>query len=94
MKKFYNSLAKENNRIYGIVRCITIKIDEKILERILHISTDSIAPTGLADKEVTVRLIVGENVRYVNGELLANQLSMEMRLLYSFITHILFPKVG
>ena len=44
MKKFYNIFAKENNGIYGIVSGITIKIDEEILRRILHMSTDGIAP--------------------------------------------------
>ena len=94
MKEFYNTLAKGHNGMYRLVRGITIKIDEEILGKILHMLTNGSIPTGLVDKEVTIRLIIGENVRYINGELLANQLSVEMKLLHSFITHILFPKIG
>ena len=94
MKEFYNSLTKGHNGIYEKVRGITIKIDEEILERILYMSTDGTIPTGLTDKEATIRQIIGENTKYINGKLLANQLSVEMRLLHSFISHILFPKIG
>ena len=38
-------------------------------------------------------MIIGDHATYVNGELLANQLTVEMRLLHSFITHILFSKI-
>ena len=49
---------------------------------------------GLTDKEATIRLIIGENARYINEELPTNQLSIEMRLFHSFISHIFFPKIG
>ena len=60
MKEFYNDLSNGNNGIYGIVRVRTLKIDKEILERTLHMSTNSIVPTGLVDKEATIRLIIGE----------------------------------
>ena len=56
-------------------------------------STRSI-PTSLEDKKRTVRLIISDSARYTNEELLANQLTMKLRLLHRFVTHILFPKIG
>ena len=77
-----------------MVKRITIKIDEEILGRILHMLATGSIPMGLEDKERTIRLIIGDSARYTNGELLANQLIVEMRLLHSFITHILFSKIA
>ena len=94
MKEFYNTLAKGHNGMYGVVRDITIKIDEDILGRILHMSTNGTIHTGLVDKEATIRQIIGKNAIYINEKLLANQLSVEMRLLHRFISHILFSKIG
>ena len=94
MKEFYNTLVKGHNQIYGVVRGITIKIDKKNLGITLHMSTDGSIPIVLVHKETTIRMLIGENIRYINGELLANQLSVEMRLLHSFISHILFLKIG
>ena len=94
MKEFYNILAIGHNRLYAMVKRTTIKVDEEMLSRTLHMSTNGSIPMGLEDKERTIRLIVRDNARYTNGELLANQLSVKIRLLHSFITHILFPKIG
>ena len=93
IKEFYNTLAIGENVLYAIVKRVTIKITEDMLGSVLHMSTNGLVDTGLEDKEGTVRMIISDNARYTNGELLANQLSAEMRLLHSFITLILFPKI-
>ena len=87
MKEFYNTLAIGENGLYALVKRVTVKINEEILGRILHMSIDGMVPTGLEDKEWTVSLIIGDNAKYTNGKLLANQLTAEMRLLHSFVTH-------
>ena len=94
MKEFYNTLAIGQNGLYVVVKRIIIKIDEEVLGRILHMSATGFIPTSLKDKERTIRLIIGDSARYTNGELLANQLSVKMRLLHNFITYILFSKIG
>ena len=73
---------------------VTIKVIEEILGHILQMSTIGLVDVNLKDKEGTARMIIGDHVQYVNGELLANQLTIEMRLLHSFVTHILFSKIG
>ena len=93
MKEFYNTLAIGENGLYAMVKRVSVKINEEILGRILHMSTNGMIPTGLEDKERIVSLIIGDNARYINGELLTNQLTIEMRLLYNFVTHILFSKI-
>ena len=94
IKEFYNTLAIRKIGLYAVVKRVTIKITEEILGRVIHMSTNGLVDTGLEDKKGTVRMIIGDNARYTNGELLANQLNAEMRLLHSFVTHILFPKIG
>ena len=94
IKKFYNTLAIGENGLYAVVRRVTIKITEEILGNVLHMSISGLVDIGLEDKEGTVNMIIRKNARYTNRELLANQLSVEMRLLHSFVTHILFPKIN
>ena len=75
IKKFYNTLAIGENGLYAIVKRVTIKITEDILESILHMLTNGLVDTGLENKEGTIRMIIYDNAQYTNGELLANQLS-------------------
>ena len=94
IKEFYNTLAIGENGLYAVIRKVTIKITEEILGHVLHMSISGLVDIGLEDKDGIVKMIIGENAKYTNGELLAKQLSVEMRLLHSFVTHILFPKIG
>ena len=94
MKEFYNTLAIGEYGLYAVLRRVPIKINEEILGSILHMSINGLIPTGLEDKDRIVRLIIGDNAKYTNEELLANQLTVEMRLLHRFVTHILFSKIG
>ena len=64
-----------------------------LLGRILHLSTEGVESTVHSEREITLRLILGRNDVGPQYVLTANQLSFEMRLLYSIITHILFPKI-
>ena len=72
IKKFYNTLAIRENVLYAIVRKITINVIEEILRHIFQISTTGLIDLCFENREDTVHMIVGENSRYTNGELLAN----------------------
>ena len=94
IKEFYNALAIGKNGLYAVVRKVTIRIIEDILGHVLQMSTTRLINIDLENKEDTARMIIGDHATYVNGELLASQLTTEMRLLHNFVTHILFPKIG
>ena len=79
IKEFYNTLAYGENGLYAVVKRVTIKITKEILGSVLYMSTSGIVDTSLEDKEDTVRMIIDDNARYTNGELLTNQLNAEMR---------------
>ena len=94
IKEFYNTLAIGEHGLYAMIRNITIRIAEDILGHVLQMSTIGLINIDLENKEDTARMIIGDHATYVNGELLANQLTVEMRLLHSFVTHIIFSKIG
>ena len=48
----------------------------------------------LEDEDNTIRKVLGPNVKFNNGEILANQLSAELRLLHTCVTHILLSRIG
>ena len=90
IKEFYNTLAIGENGLYALVRKVTIRIIADILGHVLQMSTTGLINIDLESKEDTARMIIGDHAIYVNGELFANQLTAEMWLLHSFVTHILF----
>ena len=61
IKDFYNTLALGENGLYVVVKRVTIKITKKILERVIHMSTNGLVDTDLEDKEGTIRMIIGDN---------------------------------
>ena len=69
-------------------------ITHLLLSRILHLSSEGIETTIHAEREITLRLILGRIDVGPLDVVSANQLSSEMRLLHSIVTHILFPKIG
>ena len=94
IKEFYNTLVIKKNGLYAVVRKIVIRIIEDILGHVLQMSINGLVYISLEDKKGTARMIIGDHAKYTNGELLVNQLSAEMRLLHSFVTYILFLKIG
>ena len=64
------------------------------LGRILQLSTEGVETRVHDERETTLRLILGRKDVGPLDVVSANQLSPEMRLLHSIVTHILFPKIG
>ena len=66
IKKLYNTLTIGEYGLYAIVKRFSIKIIEKILGRVLHMSTTGMIDTDLEDKEAIIRMIIGDNAKYTN----------------------------
>ena len=94
VKEFYNTLSIENDGIYAVVRRVIIQLNEDILGRILQLPNQGVTDLTLEDEDNTIRKVLGPNVKFSNGKILANQLSTELRLLHTYVTHILFPRIG
>ena len=64
-----------------------------LLGRILHLVTEGVEATAHAEREMTLRLILGREDVGTLDVISANQLSVEMHLLHSIVTHILILKI-
>ena len=78
IKEFYNTLAIGENGLYAVVRKIVIRVTEDILGHVLQMSTSGLIDIDLENKGDIAKIIIGDHATYVNGELLANQLTAEM----------------
>ena len=94
VKEFYNTLSIENDGIYAVVRRVTIQLNEDILGQILQLPNQGVTDLTLEDEDNTIRKVLGPNVKFSNGEILANQLFAELYLLHTCVTHILFSRIG
>ena len=93
VKKNYGIVSRISNGFIFTVRDITMHITYLTLGRVLQLSTEGVETRVYDEREATLRLILGRKDVGPLDVVSANQLPLEMRLLHSIVTHILFPKI-
>ena len=77
-----------------MMKGIHIALDERRLGHLLEVPRSGICYLNLTEKIEALKCVLERKNVNENEQLMTNHLSIEMRLLHSIISHIIFPKVG
>ena len=94
ISEFYGSLARGSGGFTYRIRGTLITITHILIGRVIQMSTEGITPSIHSDRKCTPKLILGRDEVNPLDVISASQLSVQMGLLHSIISDILYSKIG
>ena len=82
------------SRVESLVKGVHIVLDERRLGHLLEVPRSGICYLNLTDKVEALKCVLERDNANEIEQLVANQLSVEMRLLHSIVGYIIFFKIG
>ena len=94
VQEFYAFLKTGMGGLVSEVRGVRIRVSEESLSELLHLPCIGATPEKPENKMRALQLIMENENFDFSMKVIASSLSAEMRLLFSIINRILFPKTG
>ena len=94
VRAFFENIRLESSQIFSTVKGVDLVVDEARLCKLLGMPNQDLYHLHLNKKKEGLQVILKRRNINFKGNLIANQLSPEMRFLHNMVSRIFFPKTG